>query len=55
MKEYLDRIEAAECRLNWATDQGEIDAAIYELKSAEVSLSNFFRREQEKEEKRDFV
>ena len=40
MKEYLERLEAARTRFEWAMEPQDIDAAIYELKSAELSLSS---------------
>ena len=49
MKEYLERLEAARTRFEWATEQKDIDAAIYELKSAELSLSNKVIEEKERD------
>ena len=48
MKEYLERLEAARTRFEWATDPQDVDAAIYELKSAELSLSSKVMEEKEK-------
>lgn len=44
MKEYVERLNAAQRHFDWATEPDEVDAAIYELKAAELSLSNYVER-----------
>ena len=44
MKEYVERLHAAQRHFDWAVDPKDVDAAIYELKSAELSLSNYVGR-----------
>ena len=44
MKEYVERLHAAQRHFDWAVEPGEVDAAIYELKAAELSLSEYVGR-----------
>ena len=44
MKEYIERLEAAQRYFDWAVDPDDVDAAVYELKSAELSLSKYVER-----------
>ena len=50
MKEYIERLNVAQAHFDWATDPEEVDAAIYELKSAELSLSNYVKSQKKEEE-----
>lgn len=50
MKEYLERLSAAQDRFDWAVDPKDIDAAIYELQSAEISLDSYVEKQKENEE-----
>ena len=49
MKEYVNRLDAAQTKFDWATEPEEIDVAIYELKAAELAMSNYVK-EKKKEE-----
>lgn len=55
MKEYVDRLEIAQNHFDWASSPGEVDAAIYELKAAELSISNYVEKLKEEKETEKFV
>lgn len=50
MKEYVKRLNIAQAHFDWATDPDVVDAAIYELQSAEIAMSHYV-----KEEKKEIV
>lgn len=43
MEEYVKRLNVAQAHFDWATDPEEVDAAIHELKAAELSLSHYVK------------
>lgn len=49
MKEYINRLDAAQTKFDWAVTPEEVDVAIYELKAAELNVSNYVK-EKKKEE-----
>lgn len=49
MTEYLEKLNMAQNHFDWADSPEEVDIAIYELKAAELSLSNFLRLQKEEE------
>ena len=49
MKEYLERLSAAQDRFEWAVDPKDVDAAICELKSAELALEKHIEDEKNAE------
>lgn len=54
MKEYVERLEAAQSRLDWATKPKEVDSAIFEIIAAETALAVYVE-ERKMEENVDFV
>lgn len=51
MKEYIERLNAAQSRFDWATDPEEVDVAIYELQAAELAVSHYVKGQKKEEEK----
>jgi len=49
MREYLERLYAAQRHFNWAVDPVDVDAAIYEWKAAELAMSQYIKREKKNE------
>ena len=43
MEEYVKRLTVAQAHFEWATDPEEVDAAIHELKAAELALSHYVK------------
>lgn len=43
MKEYIDRLAAAQRYFDWAVDPLDVDAAIFALKAAELALSSYVK------------
>lgn len=51
MKEYINRLDAAQTKFDWAVTPEEVDVAIYELKAAELNVSNYVKEKKKEEEK----
>ena len=43
VEEYVKRLDVAQAHFEWATDPEAIDAAIHELKAAELALSHYVK------------
>ena len=50
MQEYIERLNAAQTKFDWATDPEDVDVAIYELKAAELAMSNYVKGQKKEEE-----